>query len=160
MRGVLFAFVLLVSTTALSTELVVRFENEQPKTLVYEQLVSLYSPTSFTTKLPWYPDANQFTGFRVSDMLKQFGIEDTLAVSFIALNDYAASTTIENIVKYDPIVAYKMNGKKMKVRNKGPYWLVFNLDKYPEIDNTVFHSQMVWQIDEIVIYQKNNENTN
>ena len=91
---------------------------------------------------------------------QQLGVEDTLAVSFIALNDYAASTTIENILKYDPIVAYKMNGEKMKVRNKGPYWLVFNLDKYPEIDNTAFHSQMVWQIDEIKIHRYIDEKSN
>ena len=119
-----------------------------------------YPQITFTTQLPWYPDANQFTGFRVSDLLQQLGVEDTLAVSFIALNDYAASTTIENILKYDPIVAYKMNGEKMKVRNKGPYWLVFNLDKYPEIDNTAFHSQMVWQIDEIKIHRYIDEKSN
>ncbi|MCG9596202.1 molybdopterin-dependent oxidoreductase [Vibrio sp. Isolate25] len=159
MRGVVLAFLLLVSLPTLGADLVVRFENSQPKTLAYEQLISQYPPTSFKTKLPWYPDANQFTGFRVSDMLANLVKEETMAVSFIALNDYAASTTIENIIKYDPIIAYKMNGKKMKVRNKGPYWLVFNLDKYPEIDNAAFHSQMVWQIDEIMIHQKTNENT-
>ncbi|NRF24237.1 molybdopterin-dependent oxidoreductase [Vibrio coralliilyticus] len=160
MRGVVIAFVLLFSTPLFSAELVVRMENQQPKTLVYDQLVSQYPPITFTTQLPWYPEANQFTGFRVSDLLQQLGVEDTLAVSFIALNDYAASTTIENILKYDPIVAYKMNGEKMKVRNKGPYWLVFNLDKYPEIDNTAFHSQMVWQIDEIKIHRYIDEKSN
>ena len=160
MRGVVIAFVLLFSTPLFSAELVVRMENQQPKTLVYDQLVSQYPQITFTTQLPWYPDANQFTGFRVSDLLQQLGVEDTLAVSFIALNDYAASTTIENILKYDPIVAYKMNGEKMKVRNKGPYWLVFNLDKYPEIDNTALHSQMVWQIDEIKIHRYIDEKSN
>ena len=93
-------------------------------------------------------------------MLEQLSIQDTTSVSFIALNDYSASVTIENIMKYEPIIAYKMNGKKMKVRNKGPYWLVFNLDKFPEIDNTTFHSQMVWQIGKIMIHRSPDEKSN
>lgn len=160
MRGVIVALVLLFSTPLFSAELDVRIENHQPKTLVYDQLVSKYPSTSFTTQLPWYPEARQFTGVRVSDMLKQLGIQDTTSVSFIALNDYTASVTIENIEKYEPIIAYKMNGKKMKVRNKGPYWLVFNLDKFPEIDSTTFRSQMVWQIGEIMIHRSSDEKSN
>ncbi|MER2496700.1 molybdopterin-dependent oxidoreductase [Vibrio neptunius] len=160
MRGVFVAFVLLFSTPLFSAELVVGIDNRQPETLVYDQLVSQYPTTSFTTQLPWQPEAHEFTGVRVSDMLEQLGIQDTTSVSFIALNDYSASVTIENIVKYEPIIAYKMNGKKMKVRNKGPYWLVFNLDKFPEIDNTTFHSQMVWQIGKIMIHRSPDEKSN
>lgn len=42
MRGVIVALVLLFSTPLFSAELDVRIENHQPKTLVYDQLVSKY----------------------------------------------------------------------------------------------------------------------
>lgn len=57
MRGVVIAFVLLFSTPLFSAELVVRMENQQPKTLVYDQLVSQYpqspsQPSFHGTQMP------------------------------------------------------------------------------------------------------------
>ncbi|WP_194436577.1 hypothetical protein [Vibrio fluminensis] len=115
-------------------------------------LLAEFSTTSFETRLPWFPDQRSFTGIPVMKLVERYGDENTFAVTFLALNDYAATSTVEDIQKFAPIVAVKMNGEPMKIRHKGPYWLIFNLNKYPEIDNIGYHSQMVWQIDEIILH--------
>lgn len=153
MRWLLVCLSLLLSFSTLASQIVIRVGNETPIQLAHQDITTKLSSTSFTTELPWYTDKNKFTGFKVSELLQYLKINDAFAVSFIALNDYAASAQIADIIKYEPIVAYEMNDQRMKIRNKGPYWLIFNLDKNPEIDNAAFHSQMVWQIDEIMIHR-------
>ncbi|GAL28475.1 hypothetical protein JCM19239_1551 [Vibrio variabilis] len=37
----------------------------------------------------------------------------------------------------------------MSIRDKGPYWVIFPLSQYPEIDNTDYHSMMIWQLKEV-----------
>lgn len=143
----------ILSFQAMGSQLVIRIADQQPVVLTHDQIISVFEPTSFTTMLPWFEDQKEFTGFKVTDLLAHLGINDAFSVSFIALNDYAASSQIKDINKYQPIIAYQIDKKNIKVRNKGPYWLVFNVGKYPETDNAVFHSQMVWQIDEILIHR-------
>ncbi|MEZ9231071.1 molybdopterin-dependent oxidoreductase [Vibrio amylolyticus] len=152
----IFPLLLFISFSSHATPLVIRLSDTSAVTLTYTKISKEIPSNSFKTELPWYEESNTYTGIRVTDLISYLGKQpsDVSAVSFIALNDYAASTTIDDILQYDPIIAYKMNEKKMKVRNKGPYWLVFNVDKYPEIDNDIFYTQMVWQIDEVIIHSK------
>ncbi|KJY82853.1 hypothetical protein TW81_11620 [Vibrio galatheae] len=156
MRWSLVLVSLLICLQTQASQLVIRVDNQQAAVFSDNDIATQFSPTSFSTHLPWYPDKNKFTGFKVTDLLRHLKINDALSVSFVALNDYAASSQIADIVKYEPIIAYQMNDKNMKIRNKGPYWLVFNLDRNPEINNAAFHSQMVWQIDEILVHRKAN----
>ena len=120
-------------------------------------LLEEFPTTSFETRLPWFPNQRSFTGIPVEKLVERYGDATTFAVTFLALNDYAATSTIEDIQMFSPMIAIKMNGKPMRIRHKGPYWLIFNLNKYPEIDNINYHSQMVWQIDEIILHSRNDD---
>jgi hypothetical protein len=160
MKMILALLPVLISLQAFSAQLVIRVGEAPPVTFTHEEIIAQLEPSTFTTSLPWYSEKKEFTGFKVSDLLSRLQIDDAFSVSFIALNDYAASSTIADINKYQPIIAYQVDGQKMRVRDKGPYWMLFNVDKYPETNNAVFHSQMVWQIDEIMIHRRQDAETN
>lgn len=158
MKWLLVVISLCVSFPSISSQLIVKDGNELFVTLPHKVIENKLEETTFSTQLPWIEGEAEFSGFTVSSLLSHLAIDDAFSVSFIALNDYAASVRVSDVHKYQPIVAYKVDDKKMTVRNKGPYWLVYNLSKYPEIDNAAYHSQMVWQIDEILIHRhKDNE---
>lgn len=144
---------LLLACQTVASQLIIRNGEESKIEISHNDITTNLSESSFTTKLPWYPEKNKYSGFKVSELLEHLNINDAFSLTFVALNDYASSTRMEDILKYQPIIAYKMNDKVMKVRNKGPYWLVFNLDNNAEIDNAAYHAQMVWQIDEIVVHK-------
>lgn len=154
MRWLLALLPLVLSFHSFSSELVIRMSDDSVRTLPHQEILSHLEESTFTTQLPWIDKPHTFSGIKVSTLLNYLDIDDAFSVSFIALNDYAATSKIDDLIQYEPIIAYKINGKTMKVRNKGPYWLVYNLDKYPELDNAEFHSQMVWQIDELMVYKK------
>ena len=67
-------------------------------------------------------------------------------IKIIALNDYAAAVPVGDFARYDVLLATRMAGRAIPVRDKGPLWIIYPLDERPEINNQRFHARMVWQI--------------
>ncbi|MNP78119.1 hypothetical protein D3C76_1756660 [compost metagenome] len=50
------------------------------------------------------------------------------------------------------ILAYKMDGVMLKIRNFGPLFLVYPRDAAgPELNSPLYNSRFIWQVDRIVI---------
>lgn len=118
------------------------------------QALKLLPQTTYTTSLPWLKKASEFTGVELSTLLKHAYGDVPEKVQIRALNDYHSTLSRADILRYQPIIAYQQNQQYMKVRHKGPYWLIYPLAKYPEIDVSQYHSQMVWQINRISIKEE------
>ncbi len=87
-----------------------------------------------------------FEGPRVRDVLKDAGITPARKMTFIALNDYAVQIPSAEFAKYDPILALKANGKWLSRRDKGPIWMIYPMDDFPELHDPVFNSRLIWQL--------------
>lgn len=142
------------SFLAHASHLTITLPNKQVVTYSLSELAETLPKDTFTTQLPWYPQANSFTGFKIIDLLNYLKVGQVSSVSFFAINDYAANISMEDLSRYEPIIAYHMNGYEMKIRNKGPFWLVYDLDKYPQINNEVYYTHMVWQLEKMTIIGK------
>lgn len=147
------ALLLMVSFQAVSSQLIIRMEDQSPVVLTDHEIITQFESTTFETQLPWFENRKSFTGIKVTDLIEFYQLTDVGSISFLGLNDYMSTSQINDIRRYQPIIAYEIEHEKIKVRNKGPYWLIFDLEKYPEIDDISFHSQMVWQIKEIIFHK-------
>jgi hypothetical protein len=49
------------------------------------------------------------------------------------------------------ILALKINGEYMRVRDKGPLFIVYPYDSEPELNNQVFYSRSAWQVSKMSI---------
>ncbi len=115
-----------------------------------EQVFSLnqldqFEQHSFKTRTPW-TSRHEFSGPLLKDVLQSSlkSLDGTLRAR--ALNDYIVNLDSELMLRYPVILATRMDGKPMRIRNKGPIWIMFPLDQLPELDVTTVHSQMVWQL--------------
>ena len=72
-------------------------------------------------------------------------------LSVTALNDYTTEIPIEDFTKYNVILAIKMNGQYMRVRDKGPLFIVYPYESNKELDNQVYYSRSAWQISKMVV---------
>ncbi|MCC8256582.1 putative pterin-binding protein [Vibrio campbellii] len=143
--GLMVVFLLVPSTKA---ELNV-YDSEGKK-YVLSTLELLELPqTTITTKIPWNPEASEYSGITMNTLLKFLDISINKQVTFVALNDYKISIPKEDFLEYQPIIAIKENRKLMSIRKKGPYWLIYPLSTHPEINNTDFHAKMIWQIKDV-----------
>jgi hypothetical protein len=105
---------------------------------------------SFTTSTPWYKEPVQFEGVPLAKVLQAVGAKGDKLVA-VALNDYSAELPMEDIAKYNVILALKRNGEYMPVRDKGPLFIVYPFDSNPDLKSQKFYSRSVWQVARIEV---------
>ncbi|WP_150525853.1 oxidoreductase [Roseibium sediminis] len=113
--------------------------------------LSSLDQVTIETSTPWISGRTRFEGPLLLDVLDLTGgCGEELEV--IALNGFRARIPVSDIHNYKPILALKENGRFMKVRNRGPLFIVFPFDDYPSINNEIYFSRSVWQVREIHVH--------
>lgn len=102
------------------------------------------------TKTPWYPNIVTFEGIPLDTLLRTVGASGK-TITAVALNDYASDIPVEDIAKYDVMLAIKRDGNYMPVSDKGPLFIVYPFDSNPELQNQKFFSRAVWQVSKIIV---------
>ena len=109
--------------------------------------------TSITTSTAWTPK-EKFTGTSFKDILTEVGITGKI-VRVHALNDYWVDIPMSDVDKYNIILASKRNDTPLKVRDFGPYFVIYPLDEhYEELNKPIFYSRFVWQVEHITVDPK------
>ncbi|WP_163852298.1 molybdopterin-dependent oxidoreductase [Pseudooceanicola aestuarii] len=112
------------------------------------EMLEEFGGTEITTTTIWTEGEKQFEGVSLHRLIDELGIEaETLKAT--AINDYAVEIPIEDAVEGGPILAYRMNGDTMSVRDKGPLWIVYPYDSNAAYRSEVIYSRSIWQLDRI-----------
>jgi hypothetical protein len=99
----------------------------------------------FRTATPWTEGPTEFEGVSFADLLKS--VEATgKSIKAAALNDYVAQVDAQTVISSGAILAYRMNGADISVRDKGPLWIIFPFDQKPDLKTETIYSQSVWQL--------------
>jgi hypothetical protein len=53
-------------------------------------------------------------------------------VGAFALNEYQQTIPISDFASYDVLLAFRMNGRPMRLRDKGPIWIVYPWSDHPD----------------------------
>ena len=104
------------------------------------------------TDTPWTETEVRFTGVLIRDLLDLLGASGT-TVSMVALNDYAVTIPIEDFSDHDVIIATQRDGAVMRVRDKGPLWVIYPWSEKPELRNEVYYSRSIWQLKSIEVLE-------
>lgn len=96
------------------------------------------------TSTPWTQGKIAFQGVPLVKLIG--GASRAGELKAIALNDYSASLPLDDAGRFGVILATRMSGKPMAVKDKGPLWIVYPLDGFPELNNQRVHARMVWQV--------------
>ncbi len=102
-----------------------------------------------TMETPWTDGKVTFEGPLLSALLDAVGSTGSL-LSVKALNDYAAEVPAED-AKLATMLATRMDGKLMSIRDKGPLMVVYPFDQNSDLYNEKYFSRSVWQIKEIEV---------
>lgn len=103
------------------------------------------------TATPWYDGPRSFSGPLVSALLEAVGGHGT-TIRAHAVNDYSADIPIEDAMSFPVILATRINGAPMSVREKGPTFLIYPFDENPELYNEKYFGRSVWQIHKIDVF--------
>ena len=114
-----------------------------------EMLQSLDN-TTFETSTIWTEGNHLFEGVSLANLVEYLGIEGE-RLRATAINDYAVEIPLEDAVEEGPIIAYKMDGEIMSLRDKGPLWIVYPFDSDPSYSTEVTYARSIWQLDRIEV---------
>lgn len=97
----------------------------------------------------WTTGVQHFEGVFLRDVLAAAGIDPTLPggrIEAMAHNDYAVAMPLSDFVKWDVLLARRMNGANLTLRDKGPFWIVYPRDRDPALKDMNYNHRWVWQL--------------
>ncbi|SFI63196.1 molybdopterin-dependent oxidoreductase [Albimonas pacifica] len=97
---------------------------------------------------PWTEGVVEFEGVAFADLAARVGASGG-PVALTALNAYQITLDAGQIIADGGVLAMKMDGKPMSVRDKGPLWLVFPSEARPELAATDNTHMWIWQVNAI-----------
>jgi len=115
-----------------------------------KDMVNALPRKQIRTENPWDHGPLTYEGVLLRDLMK-FVKADGKSITVMALNDYRAEIPIEDIEKYDVILADKRDGVDLPVRDKGPFFVVFPFTDVPELSTEARFAQSVWQVNRISV---------
>ena len=105
---------------------------------------------SFTTLTPWLKQPVRFTGPLLRDVLAAVKAQG-IVIKAVALDDYQTIIPVEDATKFDMVMAHKMNGQPIPVKTKGPLYLLYPFDAYPELRSAVYYERSPWQLKSLTL---------
>lgn len=123
-----------------NSEVGARFDREMLRDLDWREVRTF---TSFTQ------GEQVFAGPTLASLLAAVGATGT-TLQATAINDYSVAIPVEHANAHDVILAMDRNGAPMRVRDKGPIWVVYPLSESDAAKQT-FDQEMIWQLDRLTV---------
>lgn len=126
-------------------------ESNSPKGVEFDiAMIEKLPQRTFTTLIPWETKPIQFTSPLLRDVLAAVKAQGTV-IKAIALNDFQSTIPVEGAMKFDMVMAHKMNGQPIPVKTKGPLFIVYPYDAKPELRSAVYYERSPWQLKSLTI---------
>lgn len=116
-----------------------------------DMLTSL-EPVTFDTETIWTDGMQSFTGVPLKRVLDHVGATGDTIRAF-ALNHYSVDIPVAELGEDAPIIAYLRNGEAMRIRDKGPLWIVYPYDQNPEYRSETVYQRSIWQLETIEVLE-------
>jgi len=107
--------------------------------------------TDFVTTTIWTEGPQHFRGVALSALLAHLGLE-ARELDLMAVNDYVVTLPAEAIGPEYPVIAHQRNGAPMALRDKGPFWLLYDYDADPAFRTEITYVRSIWQLTRIIAY--------
>jgi len=104
----------------------------------------------FTTTTPWTMGTHSFSGPSLLSVLREAQADGT-NIRLEALNGYSVELPVEQLNTTAPIVADRIDGRSLSIRDKGPLWVVYPYDSDLEFQTEVTYARSVWQLVSITV---------
>ena len=104
--------------------------------------------STLKTITPWTDETNDYQGVPLAVLLDHFQI-DAVTATARALNDYKVEINLKQAIEAGAFIASHENGQAMKVRNKGPFWIVFPWTQRPDLVERKIQDWSIWQLTEL-----------
>lgn len=120
-------------------------------TYTQESILDLGGKT-LETETPWTDGLLEFTGVPLQRLLAEAGIEHG-KIAAEALNGYSVDIPVEPALAAQAFIAVQINGEPMRVKDKGPFWIIFPWSSHPTLNNRDVRAWSIWQLTRLQVLE-------
>ena len=113
-------------------------------------MLEALGPSALRTTTAWTKGDQLFEGVAARALLKRVGAYGSSALA-TALNDYQVKIPLSDFNDYPVMFALKQNGGYLRVRDKGPIWVIYPADDFGELNTPEIRARWVWQLRQLEI---------
>jgi hypothetical protein len=103
-----------------------------------------FTPIEHTMSNKWIEKKTTYTGVKLSAILEKYKITNEW-LQMTALDGYSVELPIVDADK-GAFIAYLIDGKQIKIRDKGPLWLLYPSSENRALDSELYHNRSIWQL--------------
>ena len=111
--------------------------------LSYQDILKL-TPVEHTMNNVWVNKTVTYTGVKLSTIIQEYNITSEW-LKMTAINDYSIKVPIIDAEK-GAFIAYLADGKPMKIRDKGPLWVLYPFGENEELEIDTYRNRSIWQL--------------
>ncbi len=144
-----------LTSAAIAEEVLLTLSNENaressPIEWTREDLTAL-PQRRIQTATEWTDGRPVFEGPLARDVVSRAAGHGERVANAVAVNDYSVEIPLKDFERYDVILALSVDGRELSLRDKGPIWIVYPRDQHEELQDPVFNSRWIWQLDRLVL---------
>ena len=106
--------------------------------------------TEVSVDTPWTPAGTRFEGILSKTLLELVGAEGAEILAKAA-DGYTANIPFEDLAEHNTLLALSRNGERMRLKSKGPVWIVYPNEGRPDVVEATLNSRMVWQLKSLTV---------
>lgn len=111
------------------------------------EMLEALGKASFASRWELSDAPQLFEGIPLRAVLERVGAKGkNLRAS--ALNDYVAVIPVEDL-KFNPILATRVDGRVLTIRDKGPLWISYPRDAHRVLQGAKYDYRWVWQLNKL-----------
>lgn len=100
------------------------------------------------TTTPFTSGSTVFRGVLARDLLRHVGANGR-QIEAAAIDLYKVQIPVDDFERFDVLIALEADGKKLRVRDHGPAWVVYPWSHHAELANEVYSRRSIWQMNAI-----------
>jgi hypothetical protein len=104
---------------------------------------------SIRTHYSMVDKAHLFEGVALRAVLERVGAKGKV-MKAAALNDYQVDIPLDDL-QYEPIIAMRADGQALKMRDKGPLWIVYPREAHRVLQDVKYDARWIWQLNRLHI---------
>jgi hypothetical protein len=101
------------------------------------------------TSTAWTEGTVEFEGVPARRVMEAVGARGQTVLAS-ALDNYQSEIPISDFERYPILLALRMDGRELP-SDRGPIWIVYPRDQFPELQNEEANSGWVWQLREFTV---------
>lgn len=100
------------------------------------------------TTTPFTKGSKVFRGVLARDLLRHLGATGS-QIQAAAIDLYKVQIPVEDFEQFDVLIALEADGKRLRVRDHGPTWVVYPWSQHEELGKEIYSRRSIWQMNVI-----------